>query len=42
MSAMFDERRSGQDRHYRRGIYLLPSLFTIGNMFWEDMFQINL
>jgi CDP-diacylglycerol---serine O-phosphatidyltransferase len=28
-----DERRGGQDRHYRRGIYLLPSLFTIGNMF---------
>jgi CDP-diacylglycerol--serine O-phosphatidyltransferase len=26
--------RTGQDlRHYRRGIYLLPSIFTVGNMF---------
>jgi CDP-diacylglycerol--serine O-phosphatidyltransferase len=33
MNAAMDERRSGHDRHYRRGIYLLPSLFTIGNMF---------
>ena len=33
MSAMLDSRRHGQDPHYRRGIYLLPSLFTIGNMF---------
>jgi CDP-diacylglycerol---serine O-phosphatidyltransferase len=29
---VFEERRT-DDRHYRRGIYLLPSLFTIGNMF---------
>jgi CDP-diacylglycerol--serine O-phosphatidyltransferase len=28
-----DERRAEHGRHYRRGIYLLPSLFTIGNMF---------
>jgi CDP-diacylglycerol--serine O-phosphatidyltransferase len=28
-----DDRRGEQARHYRRGIYLLPSLFTIGNMF---------
>jgi CDP-diacylglycerol--serine O-phosphatidyltransferase len=29
-----DVRRTGQDlRHYRRGIYLLPSIFTVGNMF---------
>jgi len=33
MSAILDSRRAGQDPHYRRGIYLLPSLFTIGNMF---------
>ena len=33
MSAILDNRRHGQDPHYRRGIYLLPSLFTIGNMF---------
>jgi CDP-diacylglycerol--serine O-phosphatidyltransferase len=33
MSALLDGRRHGQDPHYRRGIYLLPSLFTIGNMF---------
>jgi CDP-diacylglycerol--serine O-phosphatidyltransferase len=26
-------RRSAQDRHYRRGMYLLPSIFTVGNMF---------
>jgi CDP-diacylglycerol--serine O-phosphatidyltransferase len=28
-----DERRHDHDRRYRRGIYLLPSLFTVGNMF---------
>jgi CDP-diacylglycerol--serine O-phosphatidyltransferase len=29
-----DARRPGRDgRHYRRGIYLLPSIFTVGNMF---------
>jgi CDP-diacylglycerol--serine O-phosphatidyltransferase len=29
-----DASRSAQDsRHYRRGIYLLPSIFTVGNMF---------
>ena len=29
-----ESRRSGQaGRHYRRGIYLLPSIFTVGNMF---------
>jgi CDP-diacylglycerol--serine O-phosphatidyltransferase len=34
MSEWVDSRRSGQDlRHYRRGIYLLPSIFTVGNMF---------
>ena len=33
MSALPDGRRLGHDPHYRRGIYLLPSLFTIGNMF---------
>jgi CDP-diacylglycerol--serine O-phosphatidyltransferase len=33
MNVLLDGRRHGQDPHYRRGIYLLPSLFTIGNMF---------
>lgn len=34
MSEAVDATRPPQDsRHYRRGIYLLPSLFTIGNMF---------
>jgi CDP-diacylglycerol--serine O-phosphatidyltransferase len=29
-----DPRRTGQDaRHFRRGIYLLPSIITVGNMF---------
>jgi CDP-diacylglycerol--serine O-phosphatidyltransferase len=25
--------RDGRDRHFRRGVYLLPSLFTLANMF---------
>jgi CDP-diacylglycerol---serine O-phosphatidyltransferase len=30
----FEERRSGSEpRKYRRGIFLLPSLFTVGNLF---------
>jgi CDP-diacylglycerol--serine O-phosphatidyltransferase len=33
--AKFSERRQQRidDRHFRRGIYLLPSIFTVGNMF---------
>jgi CDP-diacylglycerol--serine O-phosphatidyltransferase len=34
MADLHDVRRTGQDlRHYRRGIYLLPSIFTVGSMF---------
>jgi CDP-diacylglycerol---serine O-phosphatidyltransferase len=34
MATHFDERpRGAHDRRFRRGIYLLPSLFTVGNMF---------
>jgi len=33
MANLFDPRTPGQDRKFRRGIYLLPSLFTVGNMF---------
>ena len=33
MPTLFDARPPAQDRKYRRGVYLLPSLFTIGNMF---------
>jgi len=34
MNDLFDSRRSGPEgRRFRRGIYLLPSLMTVGNMF---------
>jgi CDP-diacylglycerol--serine O-phosphatidyltransferase len=33
MSEWVDPRRGRDLRHYRRGIYLLPSLLTVGNMF---------
>jgi CDP-diacylglycerol--serine O-phosphatidyltransferase len=34
MTGLDDPRRSAHDsRHYRRGIYLLPSIITVGNMF---------
>jgi CDP-diacylglycerol--serine O-phosphatidyltransferase len=34
MAEWSDSRRRGEDaRHYRRGVYLLPSIFTVGNMF---------
>lgn len=34
MSALNDGLPAGQDpRHYRRGIFLLPSIITVGNMF---------
>jgi len=36
MADLFDQRHSDRDkdaRRYRRGIFLLPSLFTVGNMF---------
>jgi len=33
MGNLFANRPPGHDRKHRRGIYLLPSLFTVGNMF---------
>ena len=34
MTDLGDVRRTGDDlRHYRRGMFLLPSIFTVGNMF---------
>src|SRR5262245_12266085 len=34
MTEPAEPRRPGQDiRHFRRGFYLLPSIFTVGNMF---------
>lgn len=33
MPNLFDQRTGTHDRRFRRGIYLLPSLFTVGNMF---------
>ncbi len=33
MATLFDQRTGTHDRRFRRGIYLLPSLFTVGNMF---------
>ena len=33
MATLFDVKPPSQDRKHRRGVYLLPSLFTVGNMF---------
>lgn len=33
MATLFDVRPPTHDRKHRRGVYLLPSLFTVGNMF---------
>ena len=33
MATLFDVRPPSHDRKHRRGVYLLPSLFTVGNMF---------